>query len=505
MALRPDMNRIRYGSAIMLGLWLAGLGSAGATPVTGGLSDLQLHTGATVIDLHADTLTEMLSRGRAFTRPSVNAQVSPALLRQGGVDAQVFVIWVSPRDPRPNKTALAQLAAFEREVVAPSTGLIAARTAGDVRKAVEAGRVAALLAIEGALALDGRIEALDVFANAGLRYMALAWNEANPFASGAGAPSDTGLTVLGRQLLNRLNALHIIPDVSHASTATFWDLITRSSRPVIASHSNAAALVPHPRNLDDVQLWALAESGGLIGVNFHAPFLRATGKATIDDLIDHVAHIRDVAGIDHVGIGSDFDGRIRTLAGLSDAGSFGNLTTALRRRGFSQDAILALLGGNALRVMTETDEGREALRVDHRPAVVEFATASIHATDAERAVDRNARTAWSVEPASLAFGQHVTVRAMGPGVDQVALCAAGPGRPSAVSEVLIIATCDDDGRKLTASRLLGDEVRPQRVSLAGMETCARVSIDVTVTGIDTLRREARISEIVPEIRASNDP
>ena len=216
--------------------------------------------------------------------------------------------------------------------------------------------VRTFLAFEGAGPLAENPDALRTWAARGLRVVGLVHTRANALASSSGDVPEAafGLTELGRALVLRTFALGLVVDVSHASdraVADVLELATREHGVVVATHSNARVLADHPRNLTDDQLRGIAATGGVIGVNFHSPFLSRSGKATLADVVRQLKYLSEVAGPDHVAIGSDFEGDIRPPSELADASHFPRLSAALGRAGFTDAAVAKIFSGNALRVL----------------------------------------------------------------------------------------------------------------------------------------------------------
>ncbi len=180
--------------------------------------------------------------------------------------------------------------------------------------------------------------------------MGLTWNPSNALGDGALGRQHGGLTDLGRSVLRRMEELGVVVDVSHLSEQSFWEALRSTRGPIIASHSNAAALHMHPRNLADEQLRAIAQRGGVVGVNFYAGFL---GAPTLDRVLDHIDHLAKVMGVDHAALGADYDGIPQAPAGLEDVSKLPNLTAGLQRRGYTTEQIHKILGGNALRVFRQ--------------------------------------------------------------------------------------------------------------------------------------------------------
>jgi membrane dipeptidase len=251
--------------------------------------------------------------------------------------------------------------------------LLLATTAADVRRAKAEGKVALLIGVEGGHAIQNDLAKLDTLAALGVRYLTLTWNNGLDWAGAAAGQVDPrtgqrtpsgGLSDFGRQVVRRMNELGLLVDISHVSKATFWDAIAESKLPVIASHSSAQALNPHVRNMDDEQLRAVARNGGVVNVNFYAAFIRTSGKAgdpvPFSVLIDHIDHIAKVAGVDHVGLGSDFDGVSQLPEGVRDVTDLVYIAQGLLDRGYSDADVTKMLGGNMLRVMEQAIDRREA-------------------------------------------------------------------------------------------------------------------------------------------------
>ncbi|MBM4363630.1 MAG: membrane dipeptidase [Deltaproteobacteria bacterium] len=217
------------------------------------------------------------------------------------------------------------------------------------------GRVRTFLAFEGAAPLAGDPGAAARWAARGVRLFGLVHKRDNALAaSGTGARPGGGLTPAGRALVREVHRAGAIVDVSHASRRTVHEVVALArveGRPVVATHSNASALTPHARNLDDDTIRAIASTGGLVGVTFHSRFLSGAPRATIDDVVRHALHLVSVAGAAHVGIGSDFEGDIRTPEGLPDVSALPELARRLASAGLSPAVVAALAGGNALRIL----------------------------------------------------------------------------------------------------------------------------------------------------------
>jgi len=267
------------------------------------------------------------------------------------VDVQVFAVFVAPRmAPRGPTRAQELIETFHAAMKANAAQISHVTTVAGIERAQREGKIAAVLSIENGDALGGEVRGVDDLYRQGVRMMGLTWNASNALGDGALGRQHGGLTDLGRAVLRRMSNLGMVVDLSHLSDQAFWDAVRTTRGPVIASHSNAAALYKHPRNLTDQQLREVARRGGVVGVNFYAGFL---GAATLDRVLDHIDYMVKVMGIDHVALGSDYDGVPQPPIGLEDISKLPNLTAGLQRRGYSTEQIHKILGGNALRVFRE--------------------------------------------------------------------------------------------------------------------------------------------------------
>ncbi len=350
-----------------------------------------------VLDGHNDTLTQIRNaapdRRRDFLTRSALGHIDLPRARDGGFAGGFFAIFTASPDwdrtPRPllgpdgaavpggrsvalpprldRRSALAYTLATMSDlfrIEAGSNGAVrVARTAADVRRCLDEGTVAAILHIEGAEAIDTRLEALDVFHAAGLRSLGPVWSRPNAFAHGVpfdfprGPDTGPGLSAAGRRLVRACNRLGILIDLSHLNEAGFWDVARASDAPLVATHSCAHALSASPRNLTDAQLDAIGDSGGLVGVNFHKGFLRSDGESdrptSMTEIVRHARYVADRIGVEHVALGSDFDGA-RMPDDLHDVSALPALLEALREGGFGEPEVRSVAHGNWLRVLQET-------------------------------------------------------------------------------------------------------------------------------------------------------
>lgn len=327
---------------------------------------LRLHRQALVVDTHCDTLKCLLPQ---FTRPrdsmwadrskigfgkhSKFGHIDLPRLREGGVDLQIFAI-SSERDSTPAfplRTGMEMIEAFYTECEKYPKLIQPVTSHAEIIQTNEEGRIAAMLSIEGADIIEGRLSMLRVYHRLGVRMVGLVHSLRNLLADGvADNRTNGGLSRLGVDVVEELNKLGIIVDVSHLSDAGFWDVLEISKDPIVASHSNSRAVCDHSRNLSDDMIKALAERGGVMGMNFAPDFVHKT-KPSVETLVDHIDHIVDLVGPEHVGLGSDFDGIPRTPAGLEDASKMPAITEELVKREYSEDYIRLILGGNHLRLI----------------------------------------------------------------------------------------------------------------------------------------------------------
>ncbi|NMA55542.1 MAG: membrane dipeptidase [Firmicutes bacterium] len=308
-----------------------------------------------VIDAHCDLLyqLEQCGAGSLWVRPQ--GQVDIKRWQTGKVAAQFLALYGG----EPNRLLLAQASALKQikilyRQIKINPELVLARGQEDIVAARAQGKIAVVLSLEGGEALGDDPGLLEVFYQLGVRAIGLTWNERNLLASGiADNDSGSGLTALGCQAVKIAQELGMLLDVSHLSTKSFWDLLHLARGPVIASHSSAFALCPHPRNLTDEQARALAQTGGVIGVNFHTPFLCRAERAQLEDVVDHIDYLVQLVGPEHVGLGSDFDGIPVPPQGLEGPHHFPALARALKKRGYGQKEIKAIMGLNFFRVIPQ--------------------------------------------------------------------------------------------------------------------------------------------------------
>lgn len=340
------------GSRISFG---GGTGAASSYELEPSASGLRPPVG---IDTHCDTLLRVVDGSRHLDRIPEGHLDLPRLAA-GGVDVQFFAAYVAPefKFHQALRRTLQLIDAFWREAELFPDRIQVILTAEDVTGFPQPGRLGAVLAVEGAEAVED-LPLLHVLFRLGVRCLSLTWNQRNLLADGAGeAKANGGLTRLGEEVVREMNCLGMLVDVSHLAERSFWDVLGASSQPVIASHSNCRALHDSPRNLSDEQLKALAGEGGVVGITL-APSLLGSGEVGLATVLDHIAHAARVAGVDHVGIGSDYDGISSTPTGLEGADTRGKVKKALLERGYALAEVEKIMGGNLLRVMQSVLPGQ---------------------------------------------------------------------------------------------------------------------------------------------------
>ncbi len=372
----------------------------------------QIHESALVIDTHADTPQRFLDENYDIgsTDPKDHGHISLDKAKTGNLGAEFFSIWVEPQTNQGHfaRHTLDLIDSVYEQAARYPDRMMMAFSADDIERAHKQKKLAALMGIEGGHSIENDIQVLRDFYRLGVRYMTLSWSNTNEWADSSGDINNpkiehhNGLSDFGKQVVVEMNHLGMLVDISHVADKTFYDTIAVTKAPVIASHSSARALTNHPRNMTDDMLRAVAKNGGVVQVNFYNAFIdedyrkaaeaqtkdrdaaiktyddemKAAGKTVtyldndrierewaakiprppFKSLIDHIDHIAKVAGADHVGLGSDFDGVSgATPQGIDSAVDLPKITQALLDRGYSADDIRKILGGNLLRVFREAE------------------------------------------------------------------------------------------------------------------------------------------------------
>lgn len=311
-----------------------------------------------LIDLHCDTILEChLSKGRQHLRQN-ELCVDLEKMKKADSLAQVFALYVDMESTdNPTQYGLDMLDLFYNELENNRDVISFAATAQDIEQNRAKGKMSAMLAIEEGAVLGGSIANLRNFYRLGVRFLTLTWNYPNQL----GYPNfklvhqDKGLTEFGREVVSEMNRLGMLIDVSHLSDAGFYDVARLSRQPFIATHSNARACTPHPRNLTDDMIRLLAEKGGVMGLNFESFFLNEgtpTTYSSIADMLRHLKHIKNIGGIEVMAVGTDFDGTTHT-AEIANMGEMDKLAQAMKKNGFSEEEVERIYYKNALRLMGE--------------------------------------------------------------------------------------------------------------------------------------------------------
>lgn len=325
------------------------------------MESAKLHENLIVIDGHCDTALDLVGSSyanpgmepRDFLLRGTRGHVDLPRLIEGGVTCQVMAMFTNDRNVAEANAYTKALFSGIEDVLSRTDRLILVRRAADIVRAKREGSVAALAAIEGGEAIGESLEELRSFSERGVRLMSLSWNRRNAIARGVGAEGSGGLTSFGREVVAEMERLGMIVDVSHLSDEALDDVLSVARRPIVASHSNARALCDHRRNLLDSQAERIAATGGLVAATFAGVFVdKDPAQVTLSRVVDHIERLLEVAGPDHVGIGSDFDGFSEKYGvALRGCQEMPKITAALLERGHSQLTVDKVMGRNWLRVI----------------------------------------------------------------------------------------------------------------------------------------------------------
>ena len=314
------------------------------------------HDRVLTLDTHCDT-PMFFPQGIHFEQRDPKILVDLHKMSEGRQDATIMVAYLP--QPTENPTAFADSIFDQIEVIVGQNSdyVRIANTPRDLWMNKHQGLKSIMLGIENGIAIDGKLENLQHFVGRGIVYMTLCHNGDNDICDSASKTQHThhGVSAFGEQVIKEMNRLGVLVDMSHASEESFYQALEISSKPIVCSHSSARALCDHPRNLTDDQMRALAQKGGVAQTTIYHGFLKKDGEATINDVIAHLEHAIDVMGIDHVGLGTDFDGD-GGVRGLADSSELINFTRRLLARRFSEHDIQKIWGGNFLRVMEEVQK-----------------------------------------------------------------------------------------------------------------------------------------------------
>lgn len=365
----------------------------------------KIHNKAILVDTHNDFLTQTMEKNFIFDTDLKGKTHSDLnRMREGGVDVQFFSVWSDGEKLNPYAFAIRQIDSLDAVIKRNPDKIVKVANSKELLKAVKQHKIAALIGVEGGHQFENDLGKLEALYNRGTRYITLTWNNSTPWATSAsdetnldGAKNSegkNGLTAFGKQVVQKMNNLGMLVDVSHVGEQTFWDVISTTTKPVIASHSSVYSICPHKRNLKDDQIKAIAKNGGVIQINFNSGFIDPTvdkrenaflekHQSEIDSLtqagmnpffaqesiyikyedesqqlrapfemvIQHIEYVINLVGVDYVGIGSDFDGIFLQPKQLDDVTDYPLITKALVEKGYSETAIDKILGGNLLRVL----------------------------------------------------------------------------------------------------------------------------------------------------------
>lgn len=359
----------------------------------------KIHKDLLVVDGHNDVIISSILDGKDITNRLTTGHTDIPRLIEGGVDVQVFAVWSDDKQWKTGafKHANDQIDALEKVIKKNKAKIAIAKSVDEIYKIQNQGKIAAVIGIEGGNMIEESIPNLVKLHKRGAKYLTLTWNYNLSWATAAAledskpAAEQRGLSEKGKEIIRKMNELGMMIDLSHGSKKLFYDVLEISTKPILVSHSNAAALTPHSRNLDDAQLDALKKNRGVVGVNFYSGFLDTAfenrvhqlydnhfGKpaekmsasrkyhklpkdlkfqadAKLETLLDHIDYLVSKVGIDHVAVGSDYDGIESTPQYLEDVSKFPLLTKALLDRGYQKEAIAKIMGLNFLRIMKENE------------------------------------------------------------------------------------------------------------------------------------------------------
>lgn len=353
------------------------------------MNALKLHIDSVVVDSHNDSMMLVVDEKtwlpKINIRENTNNHIDIPKMRAGNLRVGFFAAYTNSyngNSKRALSRTLALINALYWTEKNNSDVFNITSTFNEIEEAVLDWKIAAVPTIEGAYSMtkNNADKLLDQYNDLGIKAIAFTWNYSNELGEGANeiyddgnnTPSAKGLTDLGREMVRKMNRLGIIVDVSHLNTTTFWDVLNTTKAPIIASHSGAYAIKPHRRNLNDAQLKAIADNGGVVGLVLYREFVKDMEDAYIRDYVDHIDYVVELIGIDHVGIGSDFDGG-ELPYDMKDVSDLYKITEELVKRGYGKEDIKKILGRNTLRVIKEVErlaeEKKEAQDIEIIPFV----------------------------------------------------------------------------------------------------------------------------------------
>ena len=381
---------------LLLGMGLIALGQSAL-----GQDYKQIHRDLLVVDGHNDVIYASILPGKDIGQRLNSGATDIPRLKEGGVDVQVFAVWSDDAKWKTGafKHANEQIDALEKMIASNPKDIALAKSKAEIDSILKTGKIVAVIGVEGGNMIESSMDNLVKLHDRGAKYLTLTWNYNLPWVSCAAMESgkmgaeNKGLTDHGKAIIRKMNELGMLVDLSHGGEKTFYDVMATTSKPILVSHSNAYRLCPHFRNLKDAQLEALKKNGGVVGVNFYSGFLdpkyesrlrkvykQQFGKkaeptlstwdmydqlpkesryqvdAPLSKLLDHIDYLVKKVGMDHVAVGSDFDGIESAPQGLEDVSKLPLLTKGLLERGYAREDIAKIMGLNFLRILSENEQ-----------------------------------------------------------------------------------------------------------------------------------------------------
>lgn len=309
-----------------------------------------------IVDGHCDSLIDFVNNKRTLEGPSAGGHWDIERAKRSGVALQFLAAFIETKykPDRSLQRGLELIEGAHRFIASHLDQVFLIQAKRDLELIPHPSRLGVLLSVEGGEILGEDLFMLDIIFKLGVRALGLTWNQRNALATGIGeVDARHKLTHLGQEVVQRMNELGMMVDVSHLNETGFWHVLDISKAPIAATHSCARALCAHPRNLTDQQLRALGRHKGVVGVNFYPRFLKETGIATRNDVVRHICHIAEVAGVETVGLGSDFDGIEETPEGLGHVGDYNYLRNDLIKAGFSSQEVEQIMGRNFMRLLSD--------------------------------------------------------------------------------------------------------------------------------------------------------
>ncbi|MBQ3554193.1 MAG: dipeptidase [Clostridia bacterium] len=297
----------------------------------------------TIVDSHCDTCAELLDRGEELLQNEGHISLTELKKYRGYI--QFFAAWIDENKENWLSRACAIIDKFYQELEKNKDSMLLIQNSSDLKRALDEKKVGAILAIEDGRAICGELSNLRTLYRLGVRAMTLAWNHDNDLTGGTLTKDNDGLTSFGKDVVREMNRLGMMVDVSHLPKKSFWDVLEITDSPVFASHSNCEAIHKHPRNLDDEQIKALIQTGGMLGISVYPAFL-TDKEASLDDVIKHIDHVLSLGGEKILGIGTDFDGIPNLPVEMKNAGDLHLLFDKMKKIGYKDSLIDAITHGN---------------------------------------------------------------------------------------------------------------------------------------------------------------